>query len=427
MLKASIKNFQSIADLDVEVEGFTVVVGKTNIGKSSIIRSIKGVLENTEGDYFIREGESHTEVELDCPEMNVIWRKGAGKNDYEFPREDVLLQKVGRGVPPQIKEAGFRKLKAGRDELSVQVADQFDPIFLLDETGGTAAEVLCDVGRLGEVQEALSEAESDLRSTNDRLRLRREDLEEVDEELSFFDGLEDSLATVREASARRDDLRESKRELDELERLSSVSSELKSDLGRFESILDVRLPTEDPGESVERLSELVDMDSERKRVVPVIERTRALSEVEVPDEIPEGKLRELSWLINMIDKRDEVVSDLESVSDVADVSIPEGSPEMGELPELVKMDRFRRELVEEVDARSGVSDVQLPDPSGLEDLSEELKEFSSTLTQVEEAAEEIRSSRAEIERLDDEIEAANQEIEKLFVQAGSCPMCERSM
>jgi len=43
-VKIRIKNFQSIEDLEIEVRGFTAITGKTNIGKSAIMRAISSAM-----------------------------------------------------------------------------------------------------------------------------------------------------------------------------------------------------------------------------------------------------------------------------------------------------------------------------------------------------------------------------------------------
>ena len=47
--KVNIKNYQSIKDVSFEVDGFTVIIGKNNIGKSAIIRALEAPLANQAG------------------------------------------------------------------------------------------------------------------------------------------------------------------------------------------------------------------------------------------------------------------------------------------------------------------------------------------------------------------------------------------
>lgn len=42
-VKVSIKNFQSVSDIEFEIHGFTCITGPTNIGKSAIIRAISSL------------------------------------------------------------------------------------------------------------------------------------------------------------------------------------------------------------------------------------------------------------------------------------------------------------------------------------------------------------------------------------------------
>ena len=44
MLDVEIRNFQSIDHVHLRVEGFTALVGRSNIGKSAVVRAVKAAL-----------------------------------------------------------------------------------------------------------------------------------------------------------------------------------------------------------------------------------------------------------------------------------------------------------------------------------------------------------------------------------------------
>ena len=63
-VKVQVKNFQSLKDVELEIEGFTALSGPNNSGKSALMRAIRGVFQNTGGTSFITHGEKEMEVSL---------------------------------------------------------------------------------------------------------------------------------------------------------------------------------------------------------------------------------------------------------------------------------------------------------------------------------------------------------------------------
>ena len=72
-MKVEIKNYQSIVSQTLEVEGLTVVVGKSNVGKSALLRSISASWFGQSGDYFIRDGTPNCEVRCVFDGLEIGW------------------------------------------------------------------------------------------------------------------------------------------------------------------------------------------------------------------------------------------------------------------------------------------------------------------------------------------------------------------
>ena len=49
-----IRNFQSIEKATIKIDGFTVVVGRSNIGKSALVRAVKAALTGAPVSSFVR-------------------------------------------------------------------------------------------------------------------------------------------------------------------------------------------------------------------------------------------------------------------------------------------------------------------------------------------------------------------------------------
>lgn len=238
-VRIRVRNFQSIEDAEVEVSGLTVVTGQNNSGKTALMRAVRGVFENSGGDAFVRHGTDALAVHLDFGDADVTWTKGPKvKPTYVVGGKTI---NPGRSVPDEVTSLGVAPVQAGSGEAWPQIAPQFTgQMFLLDLPGSAIAEVVSDVDRVSKLTEALRYADSDKRSANADLKLRRKDRDDAQADVSRFDGLDaagdvyataaaslDAATTVasdlKVDTAVADRLRESGRRVAALSGVSSVS------------------------------------------------------------------------------------------------------------------------------------------------------------------------------------------------------------
>ena len=97
-----IKNFQAHKDLKIKFDGcVTTIVGKTDTGKSSILRALYWLCFNKpSGDAFIKSGEKQTKVCLWIDNHKIIRNRGA-KNFYKL--DGRTLKSFGSNVPEPVK------------------------------------------------------------------------------------------------------------------------------------------------------------------------------------------------------------------------------------------------------------------------------------------------------------------------------------
>jgi len=198
-IKVRVKNFQSIKDSEISIDGFTVVTGANNSGKTALMRAIRGVFTNARGHSFVRHGASHCEVELTFEDGNsVLWEKGKNVNRYTVNGK--VLNKVGHGVPPEVEALGVCSITAGAAQIWPQIARQFEgQLFLMNQPGSTMADAVADADRVGQLQQALKLSESDRRKSSSELKLRDSDRKDLESELEDFEGLNEALVLVDRA------------------------------------------------------------------------------------------------------------------------------------------------------------------------------------------------------------------------------------
>src|SRR3990167_8742126 len=149
-----VHDFQSLADVDMEVGALTVVLGATNAGKSAVVRALQAALFNWSGGAFVREGAAEATVDLVFDERTLLWRKPrkGGAVYYIQPTygsPGLVVSRAGKDLPPEITElTGVREIECEGARAKLQVDAQFDQPFLLAGTGGQAARLLARVSKL---------------------------------------------------------------------------------------------------------------------------------------------------------------------------------------------------------------------------------------------------------------------------------------
>ena len=91
-LKVKLKNFQAFSDLDIEfVQGVNIIMGQSNSGKTSVLRAIKTLVENSSrASRYIKLGEKEAEVTLEYCGNEVTWARTAKDIKYKINGEDFL-------------------------------------------------------------------------------------------------------------------------------------------------------------------------------------------------------------------------------------------------------------------------------------------------------------------------------------------------
>ena len=244
-VKVHIRDFQSLEDVSLEIENLTVVTGSNNLGKSSIVRAIRGAFQNTKGTAFIRHGRPKTVVDIDFGDgHSLTWEKGRGRGDkptYIIDGGAPLYP--GAGVPDALSALGVYPISLGGRDVWPQVAPQFTgQVFLLDQPGSVMAEAVADVARVQQLNEALRLASSDKRAAAAELQVRRNDESRLQQELEHFHGLDDT----REQMAQIQDLfqlaQRIEKALTELLRIRDRRRETQERIQFLSGVADIPLP-----------------------------------------------------------------------------------------------------------------------------------------------------------------------------------------
>lgn len=210
MIEIEIQNFQSIVKSELEVTGFTALVGRSNIGKSAIVRAIRCALSGGSGTDFVRHGSAclrrlkgnkkckcQSSVKIKTPVMELLWEKGDSVNRYTIIKDsqENVYDSVGGGTP-EFLMPDFEPVKIGSSTELVQVSRQFKPILLLDQSGPVVADVLSDVAQLDSINEAMRLVERDRKEALATKKVKGQDVVELSLLAASYTGLDEVLVRV---------------------------------------------------------------------------------------------------------------------------------------------------------------------------------------------------------------------------------------
>jgi hypothetical protein len=399
MIEIEIKGFQSIDRVSFPIEGFTAIVGRSNIGKSAIVRAIKCALTNASGTAFVRHTahcaratrgaktcKCQATVHIKTEGFDLLWEKGDAINRYVFNGKG--YDKPGPGIPDFLVGSGLSPVKVGDSIGSIQIAEQFYPIFLLDQSGPAIAEAISDVARLARINTATRLVEKDRKEAVATRKIREKDAEFLRIRIQGYARLEEALQMVG-------DVEQQDRLLGEREKLVEL-------LSGYE------LAYQELTASVAHLSRVEEVDPP-------------------PIEPVQEAFQKKTYLLNLAKKLDHRVQEYRAMAWVEKFleSVPEVEPVQKLEEELRKANGWIRQLqglkerFAQLESLKGISVLAFEEVTRLQQEVATLDKFIVRITRVQ----------GEIDRLEAQTVAADQEEQSIIQEAGSlggdltCPTC----
>ena len=252
MISVEVRNFQSIEHASFQIEGFTALVGRSNIGKSAFIRAVKCALTGAPVASFVRHGRAcarkvknqktcrcFVSVRIKSAEFDLLWEKGDAVNRYvwngaEYPAAE-------RGMPDFLL-ASFNEVDVGDKSVILQIADQFSPIFLLDQSPTTVADVLSDMAKLDQVNVAMRMAERDRREAVSVRKVREKDLIDAKIRLAGYEGLDVLALDVRSIKGKLETIHQGQAKVGLIEKFIRTKLALDSQVDRLAGVSSLRAP-----------------------------------------------------------------------------------------------------------------------------------------------------------------------------------------
>lgn len=386
-IKIKIENFQSIKNVEFEIDKYTVLTGPSNSGKSAICRAIEGALFNRTGDGFVRNGEKFSEVTITTDDHEIIWTKGSGKNHYQV--SSLLFDKVGTEVPQPILDMGFKEVELSRSKLRPQMGtDQFDILFLIREQGSLISEVFSVLGRLDVITKAGKECSSDLKGKKSLLKTRYDDLASLDNKLVKYQGFEKVSLMSESLDAVQQYIKEEQDKLGLLVEAQSRIASIDNNLSSLSTLKKVRVPTSVEVQEVKNLAALKATRDSLLEVDEAIYNLSSISSLSIP-EYPNEK----AFLL------------IKKLSDI-NKTYKEASKNILILYKLT-----------EVDIPLEVKESEIKKIEGLKKAFEKIKQLDKQIAEVSSAISSAEYSISE----------ADNHLHDLMGSMEECPLCNRVM
>jgi len=194
--KISLKNFQAHEDTVIEpAASLTSITGKSDQGKTSIVRAIKKVQTNRPlGSAFVRHGETGSALTID--DVTIVTT--GSKTTYILDKDKTFTALRG-AVPDEVTE----KLRLGPDNIQ----EQHNPPFMLDTTPGKVAQKLSELVDLEQANNALKYIASKKRALNSEIEATRTSIDatnQVIEDLGDIEAINEEYVKIERKWAKVD-------------------------------------------------------------------------------------------------------------------------------------------------------------------------------------------------------------------------------
>lgn len=394
MITFTISDYQIIKNAHIEVDGIGILLGKSDQGKSALIRAVYAAIYNQSGDSFINESADRTEVRCEIGTKAFTWIKEEGSSgSYLFHEEegDRKIESTGRGSYEELVNAGFSPIEAGPDEFHLQFWGQHEPFFLLLKPKTRKFQILASIFESDKFDTVLKNIKSDRREVRGDIKdteaIIDDTEEEIETKLERADMYEDYFSRTDQLV---EDIEESDESLSEAKKLHEEHNALLITLNSLRDLLD----------GPQDLFEQVDSGS--------------------IDELEE-KLDDIQYAEELQSDREALHAQLDVLEDVTDIDPPHISGLEDKIEVITLLGNYS-EITRSIPPED-LTNQTLPDlhatEKSVKDLlyAEELHDRRSTLL------DDVYGLETDIQDTQEELEQLNQNIQSIEERIDICPYC----
>ncbi len=228
MLKTlTIKNVQGHKNSTLNFhKGLNMIVGPSDQGKSTIVRSLNFVYNNkSNGKADFRRGMNGMSVTSVFDDCTVVRTQKRGTNNYIL-NDGEPFKAFGKRVPEEIERA------VNLNEVNWQF--QHDSPFLVSQSSGHVARFLNHITGMEAIDSGISSINKYIRDTKDDLEEEQERFKQIKKDLKEYEGLEEAENLIEQWEAIHKKIYGAKADIENLE-------ELKNKLSKWTDLSQINL------------------------------------------------------------------------------------------------------------------------------------------------------------------------------------------
>lgn len=420
-IRIVVRNYQGIKDLDITIDGFTVLKGESEIGKSCLMRAIRAPFINQSGSSFIRHGtkEVYVMIHFLKQDFKIEWFKTKTTSKYILndDPDNHTYEKLGRGVvPPPIRDFGMGELvtQMSNNKYYPQIcSNQKETDFFLFEKDSDKAELLSEISKTTQVVKARRLVAKDMSSQKSTVKDQQARLAILDKKAEILDEHDvdaiksETIKSVEDLLQRMEDCEKKQESLQKYRELESISK-----------ALDVK------GRSVD-VSSLEDKLSSVRSSISLLLRYSTLKELK---SLLEDNLRDVELVrdldFDVLKEKISLLKKYQTVKAVADVELPE----LTEVTQPEGLDRLRDKVARfleyqkakaKAELLDSVDQINPVDPTVLNSKLTDLKNKSDLYKQYVAKKNEILAYQKGMMDAQEALESIMNEIS----QYDNCPLC----
>lgn len=200
--KIKLHNFQSYVDQEIEFsDGYNVIIGESNQGKTSILRAIRFVAEcKPAGKSMIRIGTTEASVTLTLENGTIIERFiGKRDNGYRVFYPDGTISEGNTRMVSEVQQImGWNNLQIGdKEELSINYLKQGDGWFLTSETATDKARILGALNNTDGADAVIKDVESKNMTINEDIKHENVEIANLAAEIDEVSQKRDNLIEIK--------------------------------------------------------------------------------------------------------------------------------------------------------------------------------------------------------------------------------------
>jgi DNA repair exonuclease SbcCD ATPase subunit len=260
--KLNIRNFQSHKDSALEFHpGVNVIVGRSDSGKTAILRALRWLIWNRPGgDDFRSDWGGNTVVKLTVDDRELM-RGKAKENVYSIEQPGgghKMLMAFGKDVPEEIQKA------LNIDETNLQ--KQFDAPFLLTLSPGAVAGHFNKIAHLDQIDSSVSYVNGKILKIGNIISSNTDDLTSWEEELEKYKYLDKFEIDLEDLEHRVADMIETVTSQNRLKKHLESMEENADEIQEVERIAKL-------GKPVDRILKLYEEKKEKNKELIELRRT----------------------------------------------------------------------------------------------------------------------------------------------------------